>query len=352
MVGKIAVSLQDQNISESEVIKLLESLPKDSLVKKALEVNHILHLAAQANYVKLAGLLVRINEGYQVNPNRVDAARQLPLHYAASNLSPELCKLLLGKKWAYLVNHPNPQANTPIHLAVLAGSKDKNFNEVISILTKAGADINKPNSEGKSALELVESKELKQFLEDKSKVYKSRRETKEGLRSSKRESSEESIVKEIGYIVGNLLNPSTTFHNLENGVAALLQIFKEKNFHAGLLDEKLELTHSFGARENSEITIRQLPNFLSENSSDTPNNRRLISSIQSAIENSPKKPSYEMEKINTNSQEPKNNQGPKFRNRTIYLPGLSETSTETPSQGPSAARVSSLSKQSSNSYNK
>jgi ankyrin repeat protein len=82
------------------------------------------------------------------------------LHYAAEYRRTEIVELLIAKGANLKARRGYPSGDTPLHTAVRKGHKD-----IAELLIKKGADVNARNGEGKSPLDVVGSRNLRQISE-------------------------------------------------------------------------------------------------------------------------------------------------------------------------------------------
>jgi ankyrin repeat protein len=77
------------------------------------------------------------------------------VHYVAKAARADLCRTRKSADWVMALHQPNAAGETPLHSA-LGLPESSATAEIIQAFVAVGADINRRNSEGKSALDLAE----------------------------------------------------------------------------------------------------------------------------------------------------------------------------------------------------
>uniref|UniRef100_A0A673NNW4 Caskin-2-like n=1 Tax=Sinocyclocheilus rhinocerous TaxID=307959 RepID=A0A673NNW4_9TELE len=98
-----------------------------------------LHLAAHYGHYEVSEMLLQ----HQSNPCAVNKAKKTPLDLACEFGRLKVTQLLLSSNMVVALLEGNGRDNTPLHLAARNGHKD-----IISLLLKAGIDINRTTKSG------------------------------------------------------------------------------------------------------------------------------------------------------------------------------------------------------------
>jgi ankyrin repeat protein len=77
------------------------------------------------------------------------------VHYAARAGRGDLCKTRKSADWVMALHQPNAAGETPLH-ATLSCAETPATADIVAAFIRVGADINRRNAEGKSALDLAE----------------------------------------------------------------------------------------------------------------------------------------------------------------------------------------------------
>lgn len=84
----------------------------------------------------------------------VDNAGNNAVHYIARAGRADLCKTRKSADWVMALHQPNADGETPLH-ATLSAPDSELTGDIIQAFVHVGADINRRNGEGKSALDLA-----------------------------------------------------------------------------------------------------------------------------------------------------------------------------------------------------
>lgn len=85
----------------------------------------------------------------------VDNSGNNAVHYVAKARRADLCKTRKSADWVMALHQPNADGETPLHVTLSAPESSATA-AIIQAFVNVGADINRRNAEGKSALDLAE----------------------------------------------------------------------------------------------------------------------------------------------------------------------------------------------------
>ncbi len=119
-----------------------------------------LHYAALSGTADEAVALIQSGE----DPGLADSDGFTPLHFAAQQGNTDVAAVLL--EYGAPVDAVNKFGNTPLWIAVFGSKGD---GQMIRLLRAAGADPHKPNTSGKTPLEmarLIDNDDVAQYFDD------------------------------------------------------------------------------------------------------------------------------------------------------------------------------------------
>jgi ankyrin repeat protein len=85
----------------------------------------------------------------------VDSAGNNAVHYVSRAGRADLCKTRKSADWVMAMHQPNADGATPLH-TILSIPETSATAAIIQAFVSVGADVNRRNAEGKSALDLAE----------------------------------------------------------------------------------------------------------------------------------------------------------------------------------------------------
>lgn len=148
----IASSLKDD--AGTDIIKLLLGKEADPKIVSTTGAT-ALHFAVSKQNIETIRLLSSAGASARVKDKR----GQLPLHRAAAVGNLPIAKLLLGPQGKSPVNATDMDGMTALHHAISEGHGD-----VAVELMKAGAEINKQDRDGRTAMELAPDAKVKTYI--------------------------------------------------------------------------------------------------------------------------------------------------------------------------------------------
>lgn len=150
----IADSKTDKDAIITKIIEIINSQENGTELNQVVceNRNTLLHLASSKGYVGVVEALLNKD----VDINKTNGLTETSLELAIEKNKVEVVKLLLERGAQTTV----PEGVwTPLHQASSRGHV-----EIVKLLLKKGADINAKNNEGKTAIEVTKSEEIKKIL--------------------------------------------------------------------------------------------------------------------------------------------------------------------------------------------